>query len=119
MKAICIMMAGCLAAAALWAAGATGRWTAEMQGRDGNTMTVRMTFKADGDDLTGAIEGPRGETEITEGIVDSDNIWFKVVRGFNGNEFIENYKGKVEGDTIHFWLNVSGGHPREFDAHRL
>ncbi len=123
MKAIRILLIGTLAAAAIWAADATGKWTAEMQGRGGNTMTVNMNLKADGDKLTGTVSGRNGDTDITDGKVDGDNISFKVVREFNGNQITQVYKGKVNGDTIHFSMtmeggNMGGGQPREFDAKR-
>ena len=123
MKALRIMIIGCLAAAAIWAADVTGKWTYDMQGRNGNTMTVNMNLKADGDKLTGTISGRGGDTDISDGKVDGDNISFKVVREFNGNQMTSSYKGKVDGDTIHFSMtmeggNMGGGQPRTFDAKR-
>ncbi len=123
MKAIRILLIGCLATLALWAADVTGKWTAEMQGRNGNTMTVNMNLKQDGDKLSGTISGRAGDTDIADGHVDGDNISFKVVREINGNQMTSNYKGKVDGDTIHFSMtmeggNMGGGAPREFDAKR-
>jgi hypothetical protein len=122
-KAIRVLIIGCLAALALWAADVSGRWTAEVQGRGGNTMTVNMNLKQDGDKLTGTISGRNGDTDITDGHVDGDTISFKVVREFNGNQMTSTYKGHVDGDTIHFSVtmeggNMGGGHPREFDAKR-
>lgn len=122
MKAIRILMIGCLAAAAIWAADVSGKWTAEMQGHGGNTMTVNMNLKQDGDKLTGTVSGRNGDTDITDGHVDGDSISFKVVREFNGNQMTSMYKGHVDGDTIHFSVTMEGGnmggHPREFDAKR-
>lgn len=123
MKALRVLLIGCLAAAAIWAADVTGKWTYEMQGRNGNTMTTTMNLKQDGDKLTGSISGRNGDTDITDGKVDGDNISFKVVREFNGNQMTSSYKGKVDGDTIHFSMtmeggNMGGGQPRTFDAKR-
>ena len=125
MKILRTLLIGCLAAAALWAADVTGKWTAEMQGRNGNTMTITMNLKADGEKLSGTVSGRNGDTDITEGKVDGDNISFKVVREFNGNQMTSVYKGKVDGDTIHFSMtmeggggNFGGGRAREFDAKR-
>jgi len=63
-----------------------------------------------------------GETEISDGKADGDNVSFSVVREFNGNQFKQNYKGKLEGDTIHFTVTTEGGNgggrERTFDAHR-
>jgi hypothetical protein len=108
----------------MWAADATGKWTAEMQGRNGNTMTINMNFKADGDKLTGTVSGRNGDTDISDGKVDGDNISFHVVRKMGDNEIKQSYKGKLEGDTIHFTVTMeggamtSGGSGRQFDAHR-
>lgn len=123
MKAVRILLAGCLVAAAMWAADVTGKWTAEMPGRGGNTMTMTMNLKADGDRLTGTVSGRNGDTDITDGKIDGDNISFKVVREFNGNQVTQLYKGTVNGDTIHFSVtregrNTAGGEGRQFDAHR-
>jgi hypothetical protein len=117
-----LILASSLALAALWAADATGKWTAEMQGRNGNTMTVNMNLKADGAKLTGTVSGRNGDTEISDGKIDGDNVSFTVVREFNGNQIKQNYKGKLDGDAIHFTMTMEGGmgngQPRTFDAHR-
>jgi len=122
MKALKVLLVGCVAAAAMFAADVTGKWTAEMQGRGGNTMTVTMNLKADGNNLTGTVSGRNGDTDISDGKVDGDNISFKVVREFNGNKVTQNYKGKLNGDTIHFTVTMEGGmgggQAREFDAKR-
>jgi hypothetical protein len=116
-------MIACLATIALWAADATGKWTAEMQGRGGNTMTVAMNLKADGNNLTGTVSGRGGETDVSDGKVDGNNVSFDVVREFNGNKITQHYKGTLDGDTIHFGVtmeggNMGGGQERKFDAHR-
>jgi hypothetical protein len=108
----------------MWAADVTGKWTAEMQGRNGNTMTINMNFKADGAKLTGTVSGRNGDTDISDGKVDGDNVSFTVVREMGGNQMKQNYKGKLDGDTIHFTVTMeggamtSGGSGRQFDAHR-
>jgi hypothetical protein len=115
-------LAGVLATAAIWAADPSGKWTAETQGRNGNTMTVTMNLKADGDKLTGTVSGRMGETEISDGKVDGDTVSFTVVREFNGNKIKQNYKGKLDGDTIHFTVAMEGGQgggqERKMDAKR-
>jgi hypothetical protein len=125
MKAIRMILLGCLAAAAIWAADVTGKWTADMQGPNGNTMTITMNLKADGDRVTGTVSGRRGETDISDGKIDGNDLSFKVVREFNGNQITQKYKGKLDGDTIHFTVtmeggggNWGGGQGRQFDAHR-
>ena len=123
LKAIRILLAGCVAAVALWAADVTGKWTYEMPGRDGNTMNGTMNLKAEGDKLTGTVGGARGDTDISDGKIDGSNVSFNVVREFNGNKMTISYKGKLDGDTIHFTMKFEGGpmadRPgREFDAKR-
>lgn len=115
-----LTLLSCLFALAALAADVSGKWTAETQGRGGQTRTVTMTFKADGSNLTGSISGPRGETEISDGKVDGDTVTFTVVREFNGNTMKINYTGKVSGDEIKFKTEMQGGQGRtmEFTAKR-
>ena len=97
------------------AADVSGKWTAEVPGRGGNTQTNTITLKADGAKLEGNIANARGETPITDGKVDGDTVSFAVVRNFGGNEMKMMYTGKVKGDTIEF--NVEGGRgPQTFTA---
>ena len=121
MKTFRFVIMGALLAVSLWAADPTGKWTAEMQGRDGNKREVTMNLKADGDKLTGTVGGPMGDTDITDGKVDGDNISFTVVREFNGNQMKMNYKGAVSGDQIKFKVARDGaqeGRTMEFTAKR-
>jgi len=117
-----VLFAACLATSALLAADVTGKWTAEMQGRGGNTMTVTMKLKADGAKLTGTVSGRNGDTEITDGKVDGDQVMFSVVHEYNGNKMTQNYTGKLDGDTIHFTIKMEGGRgnmpERTLDAKR-
>jgi hypothetical protein len=115
-----LFVAGALA---VLAADPTGKWAATMEGRGGNTMTITFNLKADGANLTGSISNPRGgETNISDGKVDGDNVSFSVVREFNGNTMKQNYKGVIEGDTIHFTVVREGGRgpggERKMDAKR-
>ena len=127
-KALKLVLAGCVAALSLMAADATGKWTAEMQGRNGNTMTITMNLKADGDKLTGTVSGRNGDTDISNGKIDGDNVMFDVVHEYNGNSMTQHYVGKLDGDTIHFTMKMEGGMgggggrkgpaERTLDAHR-
>jgi len=89
----------CSGLAAL-AADVTGKWTAEVPGRGGNTQTTTFNFKAAGAKLEGTVANQRGENPITEGKVDGDKISFVQVMNFQGNEMKMNYTGVVKGDTI-------------------
>jgi uncharacterized protein (DUF2147 family) len=117
------MLAAILAVAvtSLSAADATGKWTAQVAGRDGQTREQTFTLKADGEKLTGTISGMMGgaETEIKDGTAKGDDIAFTVVRSFQGQEFKILYKGKVSGAEIKFTSQREGGEPREFTAKRV
>src|ERR1041385_8246638 len=88
------------AAVCAWAADVTGKWTAQVPGRGGETREATFTFKADGDQLTGTVTTPRGENPISEGKVNGDEISFSQDLEFNGNKVKLLYKGKVSGDEI-------------------
>jgi hypothetical protein len=122
MKMLKLMLAGCLATMTIMAADVTGKWTAEMPGRDGATMTTTMNLKADGANLTGTVSGRRGDTEISAGKVDGNNVMFDVVREMQGNKFVTHYVGIIDGDTIHFTIKSEGGQgggmERKVDAKR-
>jgi hypothetical protein len=117
-----VTLVSAFAAITMMAADATGKWTAEMQGPNGNTRTVTMNLKADGEKLTGTVSGRGGDTEISDGKVDGDTVMFNVIREFNGNKMTQHYTGKVDGDTIHFTMKMEGGmgdgQERKLDAKR-
>lgn len=107
------------------AADLSGKWTADVQGRNG-TQTITFNFKVDGSTLTGTITTPRGDTDISNGKVDGNNISFDQVLNFNGNSFTMSYKGTAQDDgTIKFTRTFGGGDnggggrpPQEFLAKR-
>jgi hypothetical protein len=122
MKLARLIFTAGVATVCIWAADVSGKWTAEMQGQGGNTRTVTMNLKADGSKLTGTVNGGRGgDSEITDGKVDGNDLSFSVVREFNGNKMTSTYKGKLDGDVIHFNMKMEGGPmgnmpDRQFDA---
>jgi hypothetical protein len=109
-----------LAATTLAAADVTGKWTAEVQGRNG-PRTVTFTLKQDGSKLTGEMQGMGPEpAQISDGKVSGDNISFTVKREFNGNEMKINYTGKVEGDSLKMKSQREGGdRTQEFTAKKV
>lgn len=113
MKTRIVSLSACFVLAlitAAWAADVSGKWTAEIPGRQG-TQTTTITLKADGAKLTGTVSGRQGDTEISEGKVSGDDISFVVVREFNGNTIKMSYKGKVAGDEIKFTRTFEGAGP--------
>jgi len=110
---------GLLALTAL-AADITGKWTAEVPGRGGQTRETTFTFKVDGNVLTGTVSGFRGEMPISDGKIEGDQISFTQTLEFNGNSIKLVYKGTVSGDEIKFTRTREGGEGRtqEFTAKR-
>ena len=101
-----ILLIGAVAMLALlasaWAADVTGKWVAQTPGRDGATSETTFTLKVEGAVLTGTVTNPRGESTISEGKVNGDEISFMIVRKMGENEMKTLYKGKVSGDEITF-----------------
>jgi len=116
----CVTFLLLLAAVAVYAADATGKWVAQVPGRNGQTREVTFNLKADGGSLTGSVTTMRGDAPISDGKVDGDNISFTQTMEFNGNSMKLIYKGKVSGDEIHFTREREGGEGRaaEFTAKR-
>src|SRR5271155_4023099 len=115
----------CALAAVAFAADVTGKWTAEMQGRGrggqaGQTQTITFNLKADGGILTGSVSGRGGDTEITDGKIDGENISFSITRTMGDRSFKMNYNGTISGDEIKFKAAPEGGQNpgREFTAKR-
>jgi len=100
------------------AADISGKWTAQVPGRDGQTRETTFTFKAEGEKLTGTTSGRNGDVPITDGTVKGDAIAFTVVMNFNGQEVKLLYKGTVAGEEIKFTRQREGGDqpPAEFVA---
>ena len=96
-------------ALALAAADVSGKWVAQVPGRQGNTTETTITLKAEGGKLTGTISGRQGDTAISDGTVKGDDISFTVTREFQGNTIKMLYKGKVSGDEIKFTRTIEGG----------
>jgi hypothetical protein len=102
------------------AADITGKWTAQMPGRNGQTREATFTFKVDGNTLTGTVSGRMGEAPIADGKIDGDTVSFTQTMEFNGNTVKMLYKGTVSGDSIKFTRQRDGGEGQgqEFTAKR-
>lgn len=85
------------APAAFAATDATGTWTAQIQGPNGD-MTLTFHFKQDADKLTGTVETSMGGDPgpISNGKIDGDKISFDT--SFNGMTI--NHVGTISGDEI-------------------
>jgi hypothetical protein len=108
-----------LLAVTTFAADISGKWTAEVQGRNG-AQTTTFVFKVEGEKLTGTVSGRGGDNPISDGVIKGDDLSFNVAVNFNGNEMKFAYKGKVAGDEIKMTRSNPrpDAPPQEFTAKR-
>jgi len=94
-----------------------GKWTAEITTQRG-PQNMTLTLKADGDKLSGTVEGGRGGAiPIEEGTIQGNTIKFKQKQQGRGGEVVMMYTGTVKGDEIAFSRQAEGqGTPVEFTA---
>lgn len=79
----------------LSAADISGTWKGTADTPNG-AVERTFVFKVDGSKLTGKTSSSMmGESTITDGKIDGDNISFTITASFQGNELKLNYKGKV------------------------
>ena len=116
----CAILFLLVAAMTAFAADVTGKWVAQVPGRNGQTREVTFNLKVDGASLTGTVSGRGGDNPIADGKVDGDNISFTQTLEYNGNSVKLIYKGKISGDEIKFTRQREGGEGQgaEFTAKR-
>jgi len=87
-----------------------GKWTAEVEGRRG-TVTQTLSLTSSGNNLSGSLEGGRGNAvDISDGKLDGNKVSFKVVREFNGNQFTQQYTGTLsDAGELNLTVSMSGG----------
>jgi hypothetical protein len=105
-----------VAAVTMLAADVNGKWTWEMEGRNGQKRAQTLTLKADGANLTGTMTGRGGEeSPIENGRINGDEISF--TRTSNFGKMI--YTGKVDGSELKLNMKIEGGDmTRDFVARR-
>jgi hypothetical protein len=99
-----------LCVAAAIAADVTGKWVAQVTSARGTSETT-FNFKQEGTKLTGTVGTQMGESPISDGKVEGDDVSFTQTMSFGGNEMKLVWKGKVSGDEIKFTRTREGGAP--------
>jgi hypothetical protein len=119
LPAVCCLLAGAMLACGA-KGGVDGKWVAQVPAREGQTRETTFNFKSEGNTLTGSVSGRGGDTPISAGQINGDEISFTVTANFRDNEVKLLYKGKVSGNEIHFTRTREGGDqpPQEFIAKR-
>lgn len=122
MKARTVLLLAVLAlvcAVSAQAADVTGKWMAQVPGRDGQTRETTFNFKVDGEKLTGTVSGRQADIPLQDGKVQGADISFVTVMSFQGSDVKITYKGKVSGDEIKFTRQREGAdQSQEFTAKR-
>ena len=96
------------------AADVSGKWTYQQPGRGGGDPTpVTITLKQDGSALTGSVPGfGRGgaapASDISNGKVDGDKVYFEVKRQGQNGETVTKYEGTVSGDSMKLKITRPG-----------
>lgn len=109
MRILSLLAGVCLMAATLVAAGVDGKWEAKVQSPRGEQQYAFL-FKADGEVLTGTVNGGRGgEAAIEDGKIQGDAISFKQNLSFGDRSITFLYSGKVARDSIEFTRKAEGG----------
>jgi lysophospholipase L1-like esterase len=99
------------------AADISDKWTASINTMVGE-MNYTFEFKVEGEKLTGkAASSLGGESDLTEGRVNGDEISFVEIMKTQGQELKFAYKGKISGDEIRFSRSI-GVMAEEFVAIR-
>jgi hypothetical protein len=91
------------------AADVTGTWKGEAN-PNGKGGPPTFNFKQAGSALTGTSSGRMGDTEISNGKVDGDKVYFEVTvdRGDKG-KFTSKYTGTVSGTTMKLSAETARG----------
>jgi hypothetical protein len=109
MRILSLLAGVCLMAATLAAAEVDGKWEATVQSPRGEQQYAFM-FKADGETLTGTVNGGRGgEAAIEDGKIQGDAISFKQNLSFGDRSITFVYSGKVSGDSSEMTRKAEGG----------
>jgi hypothetical protein len=99
-----VVLALLVMAVSAWAADFAGKWTADAAGTQ-----ITLTFKVDGNTLTGTVDNPQaGPAEIKEGKIDGDNISFYLIRKMGETDMKVTWKGKASGVDIKFTREAAG-----------
>ena len=120
MKYLLVTVVAALLIPILYGADLTGRWVAATRTPDGQTRETVIALKSDGDRITGYMSSPQGDTAISEGKVNGDEISFVIVREMGGEERKIQYTGKVTADGLLVKMPSFGDRPgRDLLAKRV
>jgi hypothetical protein len=87
-----------------------GKWNASIESPQG-AFAMTFDFAVEGDELTGTMANDfMGETAISDGVVDGNEIAFKLsIEGGPDGAITISYTGVVEGDELTLTSTFEGG----------
>jgi hypothetical protein len=88
------------------AADVTGVWKGEATDKGPGPS---FTLKQSGSLLTGTTTGRNAETEISNGKVEGEKVYFEVTREMQGNKVTTKYSGSVSGSTMTLSMESARG----------
>ena len=99
MKKLAFLM---LAAGALWADDADGKWTCGLKGSDGVEHPLMVTLKTDDTDLAGTVSGFYGKADIkiSDGMNHGDMVMWSTERTIQNANVQFDYKGLISGNEM-------------------
>ena len=110
-------LAAAIAAAQASKVDLTGKWAFSVQ-TDVGSGTPAVTFKQDGDKLTGHYVGQLGDVDLT-GSVNGSDFTFSFSSDLQGNKMEVTYKGTIETkDSLKGTLSIAGLGNGSFTAKR-
>ena len=98
----------CFTAAFAWFADVNGKWSAMLKGPDGNEFPITYNFKISVATLSGTLTSAIGTSNISDGIMKGDSIWFTA----NAGSLKIKNKGRyyVNGDSISLRVGARSTH---------
>jgi hypothetical protein len=86
----------------------TGQWKGEWD-FNGNQMQAVFDLKTSGSTVSGTVNMGLGPTEIHDGKVEGDSVSFWINSEYQGQTYTLQYKGKVAGGQISFDFGIADG----------
>ncbi|MBZ5610225.1 MAG: hypothetical protein LAP38_18335 [Acidobacteriia bacterium] len=97
-----------LLAATTFAAGVDGKWVGDVSTPDGSAISLTLSFKVDGDKVTGTVTGPTGDIEITDGKMTGETLEFVLNVDAGGTPLVFKCSGTLKGDD-QLSIKMNGG----------
>lgn len=105
-----------MAVAALAQSPAAGEWDAAMN-TPGGVRNFKLTFKVEGEKLTGTVGRDTGSLPLT-GTAKGNDVQFSYTVNYNGNDLAITMTGKIDGDAIKGIVSFGGMAEDEWSAKR-